>query len=285
MYKTRHAFLFLSIPLTLMLIFTIIPSVAALVLSFTNYDVFDPIHFLGLSNYIEALKSSDFWQAMGNTVYFWVLCTPILVIFPIFIAILINQKVKGVKLFRLIYYFPVLVSVVVTALLWRWMFDLQGILNYICNLFGIPSVGWLSDAHWVIPSLALVTVWQGFGYYALFYLAGLQSVPNDLYEAAELDGAGFFAKHFFITIPLLRPVIFFVAVVSTMGAFKEFTLMLTMTDGGPLGASTTVVLLVFKEAFQNLHMGYASALSFLLFIIIFILTVINQKAIDRSPED
>src|SRR5690625_1764519 len=221
---------------------------------------------------------------MFNTFYFWVLVTPALVILPIFVAVLINQKVPGVKYFRLIYYFPVLVSVVVTAFLWRWMFNLDGIVNYFMNFFGVESIGWLADPKWVIPSLALVTIWQGFGYYALFYLAGLQSIPQDLYESADLDGANFFQKTIYITIPMLRRVIFFVAVVSTMSAFKELTLMLTMTNGGPLGASTTVVLLVFKEAFENLNMGYASAISFLLFIVILIITLINQKLIDKDPD-
>lgn len=283
MYKPRQAFLFLLLPLLFLTIFTILPSIGAFILSFTKYNVFQPIEWIGFDNYIKALTSPKFRQAMGNTVYFWILVTPALTIAPIFVAVLINQKVKGVKFFRLIYYFPVLVSVVITAFLWGWMFNLDGIMNFFMGIFGIEKIGWLSDPKWVIPSLAVVTVWQGFGYYSLFYLAGLQSIPEDLYESAELDGANFFQKHIFITIPMLRRIIFFVTVVSTMAAFKELTLMLTMTDGGPLGASTTVVLLVFKEAFENLHMGYASAVSFLLFIVIMIITLVNQKVIDKDP--
>lgn len=284
MYKPRQAYIFLFIPLLFLTVFTILPSLGALFLSFTKYNVFQPIEWIGLDNYIKALTSDKFLQAMGNTVYFWILVTPALVILPIFVAVLINQKIPGVKYFRLIYYFPVLVSVVITAFLWRWMFNLDGIMNYFLNIFGIDSIGWLADPKWVIPSLAVVTIWQGFGYYALFYLAGLQSIPQDLYESAELDGANFFQKTIYITIPMLRRIIFFVAVVSTMSAFKELTLMLTMTNGGPLGASTTVVLLVFKEAFENLNMGYASAISFLLFIVIMIITLINQKLIDKDPD-
>jgi len=284
MYKTRHAYLFLLIPMLFLLIFTILPSIGALYLSFTKYNVFQPIEWIGLDNYIKALTNAKFLQAMKNTVYFWALVTPALVILPIFVAVLINQKIPGVKYFRLIYYFPVLVSVVVTAFLWRWMFNVDGIMNFFLNMFGIDSIGWLADPKWVIPSLAVVTIWQGFGYYALFYLAGLQSIPKDLYESADLDGANFFQKTIYITIPMLRRIIFFVAVVSTMSAFKELTLMLTMTNGGPLGASTTVVLLVFKEAFENLNMGYASAISFLLFIVILIITLINQKLIDKDPD-
>lgn len=283
MYKTRHAWSFMSLPLILLLTFTFIPSIAAFVLSFTNYNVFSPLEFVGFTNYIDAFRDETFRQAMFNTIYYWLMVTPALVILPIFVAILVNQKLKGVKIFRLIFYFPTLVSVVVTAILFSWMFAEQGIINYILSLFGIDAIGWLTNTVTVMPALAIVTIWQGFGYYMLFYLAALQSVPKDLYEAAELDGASFWKKHIHITIPMIKPMIFFVAVISTMGAFKEFTLMLTMTEGGPLNASTTAVYLVFTEAFTNLEMGYASAISFLLFVIILIITLINQKLLDQNP--
>lgn len=283
MYKARHAWGFLSLPLLLLMLFTFIPSIAALVLSFTNYNVFRPLEFVGFSNYISAFGDATFRQAMINTVYFWILVTPALVVLPIFVAILVNQKLMGVKVFRLVFYFPTLVSVVVTALLFTWMFAEQGILNYFLSLLGINPIGWLTNKVSVMPALAMVTIWQGFGYYMLFYLAALQGVPKDLYEAAELDGAGFWKKHLHITMPMIKPMIFFVAVISTMGAFKEFTLMLTMTDGGPLNASTTAVFLVFKEAFTNLEMGYASAISFMLFAVILFITIINQKLLDQNP--
>ncbi|MBP1948415.1 carbohydrate ABC transporter permease [Virgibacillus litoralis] len=280
MFKARHAWGFLSIPLLLLIVFVFLPSIAAFGLSFTKYNVFQPMEWIGLDNYIAALKSNDFREAMLNTVYYWFMVTPALVTIPILIAILVNQKLRGIKIFRLIFYFPVLVSVVVTALLWKWMFAEEGIVNYFLGLIGIDAFGWLTDTATVMPALAFVTVWQGFGYYMLFYLAALQGVPKDLYEASELDGASFWQKHLFVTVPLIKPMIFFVAVISTMGAFKEFTLMLTMTSGGPLGSSTTAVLLVFQEAFERLNMGYASAISFILFVIILIFTVINQKLLD-----
>ncbi|MEK4520740.1 sugar ABC transporter permease [Psychrobacillus sp. FSL W7-1457] len=284
MYKARHAWGFLSLPLLLLLLFTFIPTIAAFVLSFTNYNVFRPLEFVGLTNYIDAFMDATFRKAMFNTVYYWLLVTPALVILPIFVAILVNQKLKGVKVFRLIFYFPTLVSVVVTAILFTWMFAEQGIINYLFSLVGIDPVGWLTNTFTAMPALAIVTIWQGFGYYMLFYLAALQGVPNDLYEAAELDGASSWKKHLHITIPMIKPMIFFVAVISTMGAFKEFTLMLTMTNGGPLSSTTTAVFLVFKEAFTNLEMGYASAISFILFVFILIITLINQKLLDNNPE-
>ncbi|AVQ98318.1 lactose ABC transporter permease [Oceanobacillus iheyensis] len=285
MYKTRHAWIFLAIPLLLLSVFTFLPSIAAFILSFSNYNVLRPIEWIGIENYVRAIQNNDFRNALGNTVTFWLLVTPALVIFPIFVAILVNQKLKGIKLFRLIFYFPVLVSVVITAILWKWMFAEEGMLNYFLGFLGVEATNWLTNPSTVLPALAFVTVWQGFGYYMLFYLASLQGVPEELYEASELDGATFFQKHFYVTIPLIKPMIFFVAVISTMGAFKEFTLMLTMTSGGPLESSTTVVLLVFQEAFTRLDMGYASALSFLLFIIILIITFINQKFLDKKTDN
>ena len=282
MYKSRHAWLFLTPALLLLSTFSIIPAIIAFFLSFTSYNVFMPLEWVGFDNYAAIFRDSEFWNAMKNTFYYWILVTPALVVLPVFLAVLVNRSLPGVKLFRLIYYFPVLISVVVTAYLWQWMFQSDGILNYVLGLFGIGPVSWLTSDKFVMPSLGIVTIWQGLGYYMLFYLAGLQSVPKDLYEAAELDGAGFWRKHLNITFPMLKPIIFFVAVVSTMAAFKEFTLMLTMTQGGPIGASTTVVYLVFEKAFTQLEMGYASAISFVLFMVILVLSLMNKRMLDRE---
>ncbi|WZL79250.1 sugar ABC transporter permease [Eubacteriales bacterium mix99] len=284
MYKAHHAWLFLAIPGILLLIFTVIPTVAALFLSFTNYNVFSPVDWVGLANYKQLIHDSNFWSAMKNTLTYWVLVTPALTILSIFLAVLVNRKMKGVSVYRLIYYFPVLVSVVVTAMLWKWMFQEDGIMNYLLSIFNIAPAKWLTSKSMVMPSLAIVTIWQGLGYYMLFYLAGLQSISEELYEAADLEGAGFWKKQFYITFPLLRPVIFFVVVVSTMSAFKEFTMMLTMTKGGPIGSSKTVVYMIYEKAFEQLDMGYASAISFALFLIILVLTLINQKFLDKDNQ-
>lgn len=284
MYKPRHAWMFLMIPGIFLIIFTLLPTIGAVGLSFTDYNVFTPSKWVGGQNYAKILHDAKFWSAIKNTIYYWLLVTPALTIFSILLAVLVNRDVKGVSVYRLIYYFPVLISVVVTAMLWKWMFQEDGIINYLLHLFGVAPKAWLTSRNLVIPSLAIVTIWQGLGYYMLFYLAGLQSIPNDLYEAADIEGAGFWKKQWYVTIPLLRPVIFFVAVVSTMSAFKEFTLMLTMTNGGPIGASTTVVFLVFEKAFEQLQMGYASAISCILFLIILLITLLNQKVLDKDNQ-
>ncbi len=280
MYRSHHAWMFLLIPGVFLVVFTLLPAIGALGLSFTNYSIFAPVEWMGLKNYARILRDGEFWSAIRVTIYYWLLVTPALVVLPVFLAILVNRDVPGIAVYRLIYYFPVLVSVVVTAMLWKWMFQTDGIINYLLSLFGAAPKSWLTSKNLVIPSLAIVTIWQGLGYYMLFYLSGLQSIPGDLYEAADIEGANFWQSHWHITFPLLRPVIFFVAVVSTMSAFKEFTLMLTMTNGGPIGASTTVVFLVYEKAFGELKMGYASAISCILFLIILFITILNQRILE-----
>ena len=282
MYKKHHPWLFMTPAMIFLIIFSAAPALVAVYLSFTEYNVINAPEWIGLANYKDLMQDDLFWKTMWNTVYYWLLVTPALVVLPVFLAILVNKALLGVKAFRLIYYFPTLVSVVVTAFLWSWMFQSDGVLNYLIGLFGAEPVKWLTSKQMVLPSLAIVTVWQGLGYYMLFYLSGLQSVPEDLYEAADLDGAGFWRKHISVTFPMLRPIIFFVAVVSTMGAFKEFSLMMTMTKGGPIDASTTVVYLIYEEAFTRLQMGRASAMSFILFVFILVLTVINKRYLDRE---
>lgn len=285
MYKERHAWYFLTLPAILLLVFSLMPAVWALFLSFTTYNVFQPTEWIGLENFRKAISDDLFIKSLMNTFYYWVLATPALVILPVFLAVLVNQKIPMIKLFQLTYYFPFLVSVVVTALLWNMMFREQGVINYLLSWFGIDPIGWLTSSVTAMPSIGLITIWQGLGYYMLIYLAGLQAIPTDLYEAAEIDGAGFWRKQLYVTFPMLKAIIFFVTIVSTLSAFKEFTLMMVMTEGGPLYATTTVVYLVFREAFEGLDMGYASAISFILFAVILIITIINRHFFERNTTE
>lgn len=283
MYKTRHAWAFLLPAVVLLLVFSIIPIFWVIYLGFTDYNIFSPPEWIGTENFEKLFSDPKFKKALGNTFYYWILVTPAITILSLFLAVLVNQKLIGIKLYRLAYYFPVLVSVVITALLWKWMFATDGMFNYLLSLIGLGPVKWLTSESTSMISVAIVTIWQGLGYYMLIYLAGLQSVSKELYEAAEIDGAGFWRKQWHVTIPALRPVIMFVSVISTMGAFKEFTLMLVMTGGGPLNSTVTLVYLVYKEAFENINMGYASAVATVLFLIILVITVINVKVQDYKP--
>lgn len=282
MYKQRHAWIFLSPALILLFVFSILPIFWVFFLSFTDYNVFTPPEWVGLKNYSKLIHDETFWNAFKNTFYYWILVTPSITILSLILAILVNQKLRAIKAFRLAYYFPVLVSVVITALLWKWVFASDGLLNSILSMFGLGPVPWLTSPDTSMISIAIVTIWQGIGYYMIIYLAGLQSISPQLYEAAELDGAGFWRKHISITVPLIRPIIFFVSVISTMGAFKEFTLMLVMTEGGPLHSTTTLVYLVYKESIDNINMGYASAIAVVLFIIILAITIMNMFLQDRK---
>ncbi|KMK75134.1 carbohydrate ABC transporter permease [Alkalihalobacillus pseudalcaliphilus] len=283
-YRAWHAWLFLLPALLLLLVFSIIPIFWVIYLGFTDYNVFSPPQWVGIENFQALFGDSKFWTALKNTFLYWILVTPAITIFSLFLAVLVNQKLVGIKLYRLSFYFPVLVSVVITALLWKWMFATDGIFNFLFSLIGVGPVSWLTSSSMAMISVAIVTVWQGLGYYMLIYLAGLQSVSNELYEAAEMDGAGFGRKQWSITIPAMKPIIFFVSVISTMGAFKEFTLMLVMTGGGPVNATTTLVYLVFQEAFEQINFGYASAIATVLFVIILLITLVNMKIQDKKGE-
>jgi len=282
MYKTRHAWYFLMPAILLLLVFSLIPIFWVIYLGFTDYNVFTAPQWVGIENFQKLFSDDKFLKALWNTIYYWILVTPAITILSLLLAVLVNQKLKGIKLYRLAYYFPILVSVVITALLWKWMFATDGLFNYVFSLIGLGPVPWLTSESTSMISVAIVTVWQGLGYYMLIYLAGLQSVSEELYEAAEMDGAGYWRKIWNVTIPSMRPIIFFVSVISTMGAFKEFTLMLVMTGGGPINSTTTLVYLVFKEAFENVNMGYASAISTVLFLLILVITIINMKLQDKD---
>lgn len=281
-YKTRHALAFLFPAILLLLVFSIIPIIWVIYLGFTDYNVFQPAKWVGLENYKKVFSDAKFWQSLKNTFYYWILVTPAITFLSLILAVLVNQQLKGIKLYRLAFYFPILVSVVVTALLWKWMFATDGILNYVLSIIGIGPIKWLTSTSTSMISVAIVTIWQGIGYYMLIYLAGLQAVPNELYEAAEIDGAGFWKKQLNVTIPSLRPIILFVSIISTMGAFKEFALMMVMTGGGPVNSTTTLVYLIFKEAFENINMGYASAIATILFLIILVISVLNLKFQDNK---
>ncbi|MGP4073942.1 carbohydrate ABC transporter permease [Piscibacillus sp. B03] len=284
MYKQRHAWLFLSPAMILLLVFSIIPIFWVIYLSFTDYNVFTPPEWVGAENYAKLMEDGKFWQAFRNTFLYWIMVTPAITILSLILAVLVNQKLRAIKVYRLAFYFPVLVSVVITALLWKWMFASDGLFNYILGILNIGPIPWLTSPSTSMISIAIVTVWQGIGYFMIIYLAALQSISPDLYEAAELDGAGFWKKHLSITVPLLKPIIFFVTVISTMGAFKEFTLMLVMTDGGPLNSTTTLVYLVYKEGIENINMGYASAIATVLFLIILVITIFNMLLQDTKDE-
>ena len=279
-YKKYTPYLFLLPAAAVMIVFFFIPFFQTFGLSFFDYSssLYNP-NFVGTDNYIKLFKEPVFYKVMFNTFMYLVIAVPFLVTFPLFLAILINQKIRGITLYKILLYLPVIVSIVVAAIAFKWLYAGQGILNYILSLFHIKSIGWLVDTKWALFSVALVTIWKGIGYYMMIYLASLMSVPQDLYEACDIDGANFITKHLTVTIP---HIIALVSTISTISAMKVFAEIYVMTKGGPLNSTKTIVYYIYERAFENLDLGYASALAVVLLVVVMGFSLINILFFERN---
>lgn len=256
-----------------LLFFTAGPMLASLYLSFTKYDLVH-VPWVGLFNYEYMLRDPFFWQSLRVTVTYTVLAVPLGLVAGLAVAMLLNQKIKGLSIYRTIYYLPSLVGGVAVSLLWMWIFNPQfGVLNWLLSLVGIKGPQWIFSQHWVIPSFVLMSLW-GIGGGMIIYLAGLQGIPTDLYDAAAIDGAGSVRTFRSVTLPMLTPVLFFNLVIGIIGSFQIFTQAFVMTSGGPNNASLFYVLYLYQNAFQYFYMGYASALAWVLFLIVVVLTAL-----------
>ena len=282
-HKYYTPFLFLIPAGIILTVFFFIPFFQTFFLSFFDYstNLYHP-NFCEFENYIKLLKDPVFYKVIANTLLYLLIAVPFLVIFPLIIAILINQKLRGITLYKIIIYFPVIISIVVAAIAFKWLYATQGILNYILSLLDIHAINWLSDTNYALISVAIVTIWKGIGYYMMIYLAGLMSVPQDLYEACEIDGAGFLQKHLTVTVPQIMPTIALVSTVSTISALKVFAEIYVMTKGGPLNSSKTIVYYIYERAFENLDLGYASAMAVLLLVIVMIFSLINILCFEKN---
>ena len=273
-------YLFL-LPALVMLGLTVFwPALQAFYLSFTRYeyDLTQVPQWVGLANFRRLWADPVFWQTLRNTVVYLVGVVPILVIAPLAIAILVNQKLRNIEWFRAAYYTPVVISMVVAGIAWKWLYAENGLLNQLLKQVGITSgIPWLTSPNWAIFSVMAVTVWKGLGYYMVIYLAGLQSLSADLYEAAAIDGSDGIRKHWDITIPLMKPYLVLVAVISAISATKVFEEVFIMTQGGPRNSSKTIVYYLYEQAFQNLEMSYACTIGLVLFLVILGLSILNLK--------
>ena len=256
-------------------VFLLGPLVFAFYLSFTQYDVLTPPKFIGLDNYVRMFGKDDlFWQALRVTVMYSFTSVPLALVGGLAIAVLLNQGVRGLAVFRTVYYLPAVVSGVAVALMWLWLFNPDlGLVNNFLGKLGIEGPKWFWDEHWALPTLIICSLW-GLGSSMIIYLAGLQGVPTALYEAAELDGAGSWLRFWHITIPMISPVIFFNLVMGVIGSFQSFTSAYIITGGGPMNATLFYILYLYRQAFQYFKMGYASALALVLFVIILSLTLV-----------
>ena len=271
--------LFLLPALLPLVAFRLFPMLASLAVSFTEWNLLRPPVFVGLDNYITVLTDSTFHHGLLNTLYYMAGYLPLVLVGATAIAVLLNSKLRGARLFRGIYFLPVVTSWVVVALLWKWLLSPQGgIVNYLLGLVGIQGPGWWTDPHWAMPAIIIASVWKDLGFNMLILLAGLQSIPEHLYEAATIDGASRWQKLRYVTLPLLTPSLLFATILAMIGAFQVFDQVWVMTEGGPAGATTVVMEQVVKNAFRYGLMGQASSMSWVLFAIILIFTVIQLRA-------
>ncbi len=280
--EERAFWVFISPWIVGFLVFTVGPIVASFFLSFADYNVVSSPKFIGLDNYINLFKDKLFYKSLRVTTYYAVLSVPFTIICALALAVLLNQKIKGQALFRTLYYTPSIISGVAVSFLWSWLLNPDfGVVNsLIYDWFGVKGPGWFTSPKWVIPSMVLMQL-TGLGGTMVIFLASLQTLPSDLYEAASIDGASRLRKFFSITVPLISPVILFNAIIGLIGSFQVFTQAYVITRGGPDWNSYFYVLYLFDTAFAQFRMGYASAQAWILFIIIFALTMLMLWASRR----
>lgn len=261
-----------------LLLFTYGPVLAALGLSFTRGDYVSMPRWVGLDNYAALAADDLFWRSLTNTLYYVVGVVPAGLVLSLLLAIAMNQKLRGIVFFRTIFFLPTITSSVAISLMWLWIYNPEfGVLNFLLRQFDIRGPAWLSSTTWAMPAVIIMSVWRGLGYNMIIYLAGLQGIPDVYYEAAEIDGAGWWAKFWYITVPLLTPTTFLLLILGVIGAFQVFEYTYVMTQGGPLYSTLTVVLHIYNNAFRNFQMGYASAMAYVLVFVILVLTLIQFR--------
>ncbi len=256
------------------LVFIILPIFFSFYLSFAEWDLLSPIKFVGLKNYADLFKSQEFYFILGNTIVFAIATTVFGVIIPLFIACILNAKVRAAEFFKTVYFLPFITPMVVLAIVWEWIFDPNmGLLNFLLK----THINWLYDTQWAMIAIIIVSVWKLIGYNMVIFLAGLTAINSSLYEAAKIDGAGAFRTFKNITVPQLSPTIFFVMIITTISSFQVFDLIYLMTRGGPLDSTNVLVYWLYQNAFEYFNIGQASAIAYVLFVIIFVLTILQWK--------
>ena len=261
------------------LVFTLLPVLAALAISFTSWDRLRPAKWVGVDNYVRLLSDPLFHKVLGNTALYVLGTVPVQMILALLIALALNQRIPGQTFFRTAFFMPVVASTVAVALVWRWIYHADfGLLNSFLYAVGVNDPpNWLSSTTWALPAMIIMSIWQQLGFSMVLFLAGLQGVPQTLYEAATIDGAGPWSRFRFITIPMLSSTTFFVLVIGIINSFQVFDQALVMTNGGPANATNTIVFNIYRYGFQFFQMGYAAAMAWVLFAIIFAVTIIQFR--------
>ncbi|MCG5220811.1 carbohydrate ABC transporter permease [Streptosporangium sp. KLBMP 9127] len=255
------------------------PAVTAIQLSFYEYDVVSPPVFVGMENFVRLIGDDRFWGALANSMLFLVGLFPLLVVIPLLLAVLVNQKLPGIKTFRMLFYLPVVTSMVAVAVAWNYVFHQQGVLNWILTGAGLldQPVQYLLDPVWALPALILVEGWKSMGTYMMIYLAGLQTIPTNLYEAAKVDGATSWHRLRHITVPLMIPYIAVSMTMAMLDAMQVFTSVYVMTQGGPQDSTLTLGYYIWSAAFEQYDMGYASSMGLVLWVLLIVMAFVNYR--------
>ncbi|MEV0385345.1 sugar ABC transporter permease [Nonomuraea sp. NPDC050643] len=273
-----HAYLFVGPSLFGVVAFLLLPMVIVLVLSLFDWELLSAPEFVGLENYARLAADGETWHSLWVTVAYVLLCIPLQTVLALALAMLLDRRIKGLRVFRSLFVIPWMATPIVLGLVWNWIFDpREGALNSALALAGITGPDWLSDPAWALPAVALVSVWQHTGYSMLFFLAGLQGIPKELHDAASTDGATPAQRFWRVTLPLLNPTMFFVTVTNLIGAFQVFDTVYAMTDGGPSRSTEVLNFRIFQTAFKEFDFGYAATLSTLLFVIILLVTLAQVR--------
>ena len=280
-------YLFLAPALVLIAVFVVYPIGSVIYYSFTEYDISRPPVWIGLENYQKLVGDPTFWLALTHS-FVYLIVTPILIVLSISLAIVVNRRLRGIHIFRALYYVPAVSGSIAIGISWRWLFDTNGLINSMLLSFGLiqEPIQWLSEPAAVLPIAMLLTIWAGVGYYSVIFLAGLQNISEDLYDAARIDGCNDLQKHRYVSVPGLRPQIVFVAVISSLAALKVFDEIYVLTNktGGILDSGTTVVFFLWEQAFRLTHAGYASAIAIVLLLVTLVFSVVNVRLLDRRAE-
>lgn len=273
------AYLFLSPTLLIFLTFVFFPVVFSFYLSFHKWNMFSSGRsYIGLENYLRIINNEEFWMVLKHTLVYTLGTVPLNMMLALAVAYFLNKKIAGKKILRAAFFTPVIISPVAAAVIWRWVYEPNfGILNYVLSWFNIQPVNWLNDPTAAMFSLIVMGVWKSFGVNMILFAAGLEGIPEHYYEAASIDGASAFSKFWNITLPLLSPTTFFIMVMSIIGSFQVFDIVYVLTSGGPLDSTKVLVFYLYENAFKYFEMGYASAVAYLMFAMIFILTLLQMK--------
>ncbi len=260
------------------LAFLVLPMVASLGISFYDWELLAPPRFVGLQNFQTLINDRVFREVVWNTIYYTVGLVPLNLVVSLGLAVWLNTKLRGLTLYRMAFFMPVVTVTVAVALIWRWMYEPNaGIIDTVLRLLHLPAPAWLADPEFAMPAVILMSVWKGFGYNMVLFLAGLQGIPISIYEAATIDGASAWQRFWRITLPLLSPTVFLAVVLTVISSFQVFDQALVMTRGGPANATNTIVLFIYQNGFEFFRMGYASAIAWVLFGVIFVFTLLQMR--------